>query len=99
MAPTPPTVRRTVGDDDDLSTVVIDALSEAKGRDVNQDSCALYDAIDPDALDAIFRQDRDGDTVKVEFTTHDAIVVVWGNGGEVTVDVQDLEDDPGYGER
>lgn len=96
MAPTPPTVRHAVGDDD-LSTAMIDALSEAKGRDVNQDSCAFYDVIDPDALDAMFRQNRDGDTVKVEFTTHDAIVVVWGNGGEVTVDVQDLERDPGYG--
>jgi hypothetical protein len=36
------------------------------------------------------------DTIKVEFTTHEAIVVLWGNG-QVAVGVQDLEDDPNYG--
>jgi hypothetical protein len=96
MSPAIPTVRYRVGTNEDLSSAIIQAISEAKGRDVSEDSCALYDAVDPDALDGIFRQDRDGDNVKVEFATHDAIVVLWGGDG-VTIDVQDLESNPNYG--
>lgn len=97
MTPALPTVRYQLDDYDDLSSGIIDALSEAKSRDVSEDHCALYDAVDPDALDAMFKRDRSADTVKVEFTTHDAIVVLWGDGANVTIDVQDLEDDPNYG--
>ena len=97
MPPEPPTVRYQLDGGEDLSNGIVDALSEAKSRDVSEDHCALYDAVDPDALDAMFRRDRSGDTVKVEFTTHDAIVVLWGDGTGVTIDIQDLEDDPNYG--
>jgi len=31
--------------------------------------------------------------VKVEFTTHDAVVIIWGNG-RVSIEVHDFEDDP-----
>ena len=34
-----------------------------------------------------------GDTIEVAFTTHDAIVVLRGNG-LVRIEVQDLEDEP-----
>jgi hypothetical protein len=43
----------------------------------------------------MFRQESDRDTVKVEFTTHDAIVILWGNG-QLTIEVQDLESDPDH---
>lgn len=96
MSPAVPTVRYRVGIDEDLSSAIITAISKAKGRDVSEDSCALYDAVDPDALNGIFRENHDGDSVKVEFATHDAIVVLWGGDG-VTIDVQDMEGDPNYG--
>lgn len=78
--------------DECLSHAIVEAVSEAKGRDISDDDCALYDAIDPDALDGMFRAEREGDGVKIEFTTHDAIVILWGNG-TVTIEVQDLEAD------
>lgn len=83
-------------DDEPLSSAIVTALSEAKGRDITEDECVLYDTIDPEALDRMFRGDSDEDTIKVEFTTHDAIVLVWGNG-RVTLEVQDLEADPNHG--
>mgnify|MGYP007116984380 CR=1 FL=1 len=83
-------VRRSPDEDESLSTAIVSALSEAEGRDLSRDDCALYDTIDPDGLDSIFRQDSEGDNIKVEFATHGAIVVLWGNG-QVTVEVQDLE--------
>lgn len=79
--------------DEDLSSAIVNALSEVKGRDVSEDHCVLYDSIDPDALDVLFSEERDGDTVKVEFATHDAIVVIWDDDG-VVIEVQDLEGDP-----
>ena len=89
-------VRRPVEENESLSTAIVSALSEAKGRDISRDDCVLYDTIDPDGLDSIFRQDGEGDRIKIEFATHGAIVVLWGNG-RVTVEVQDLEADPNYG--
>ena len=88
-----PTLKYTPDENEPLSSAIITALSEAKGRDVTEDECVLYDSIDPDALDAMFRQEGGEDTIKVEFATHDAIVVLWGNG-TITIDVQDLEGDP-----
>lgn len=82
-------------EDESLSTAIVTALSEAKGRDITEEECVLYDNVDPDALNGMFRQESDGDSIKVEFTTHDAIVVIWGNG-KTTIQVQDLEDDPNY---
>lgn len=79
-------------DDEDLSTALVSALSEAKGRDVTEDECVLYDSIEPDALDLMFRENRAGDTVKVEFVTHDAIVVIWRDG-RLSIEVQDMESD------
>lgn len=90
MSPHHRTSRYTLDDDEDLSTGIIEALSAAKSQDVTLDGPALYDAIDPEALDGLFRRQGEGEPIKVEFTTHDAIVVLWGNGG-VTIDVQDLE--------
>lgn len=86
----PPTTRYDPGDDESLSTAIVSAISRAKGRDITEDTCVLYDNIDPDGLDKLFRNDSDENTIKVEFTTHDAIVLVWGNGKE-TIEVQDLE--------
>lgn len=90
-----PTFDYEPDDDQTLSTAIVSAVSEAKDRDITQDECVLYDSINPDALDGMFREGSDDDTIKVEFTTHDAIVVIWGNG-RITIQVQDLEADPNY---
>jgi hypothetical protein len=49
----------------------------------------------PQALDSLLRSDRDDDTVKIEFATQDAIVVVWRDS-QLSIEVQDLESDPNY---
>lgn len=96
MASGLPTYQYTPDEDEPLSSAIITALSEAKGRDITEEECVLYDTIDPDALNGMFRQQGDEDTVKVEFSTHDAIVILWGNG-DLTIQVEDLEDDPNHG--
>lgn len=80
----------TPDDDEPLSAAILTALSNAKGRDVMEDDRVLYDSIDVSVLEKLFREGRDGDTIKVEFTTHDAIVILRGNGSK-QIEVQDLE--------
>jgi hypothetical protein len=94
MAQVVPTLY-TPDDDEELGSALVSALSEPKGRDVSQDECVRYDNVDPDALDSLLRSDRDDDTVKIEFATHDAIVVVWRDS-QLSIEVQDLESDPNY---
>lgn len=96
MASVTPATQYAPDDDEPLSSAIVSALSEAKDRDVTEDRCVLYNSIDTDALDGLFTRDGDEDTVKVEFTTHDAIVVIWGNG-RIGIEVQDLESEPNYG--
>jgi hypothetical protein len=91
-----PTYQYSPDETEDLSSAIVHALSEAKGRDITEDGCVLYDSVDPEALDRLFRRDGDEDTVKVEFATHDAIVIIWVNG-DVTIQVEDFEDDPNHG--
>lgn len=96
MAADPPTVQYRPDNDESLSTAIMTAISTAKGRDVSEDECVLYESIEPDALDGLFRERGGRDTIKVEFATHDAIVIVWGNG-DICIEVQDLEANPDYG--
>jgi hypothetical protein len=59
-----PTLRYTPDEDESLSAAVVAALSEAKGRDVTEEECVLYDSVDSDALDTLFRQEGGEDTIK-----------------------------------
>jgi hypothetical protein len=95
MSSAPPTLRYRPDETEPLSAAIVAALSEAKGRDITDEECVLYDSIDPDALDGLFSGNGYRDTIKVEFTTHDAIVILWGNG-HLTIEVQDLETDPDH---
>lgn len=95
MPSAPPTLRYRPEEDEPLSVAIVRALSEAKGRDITEEECVLYQSIDPEALDDLFRQEGGEDTVKIEFTTHGAVVVLWGNG-RVSIEVHDFEDDPGH---
>lgn len=59
----PTAVYRAVHDPDGpatLSTTVIHALADSMGVDPTAGRISLYDAVDPDALDAIFRPQHDG---------------------------------------
>lgn len=61
--PRPPAVYRVTHDPDGpatLSTTVVHALADCLGVDVTDATFTLYDSIDPDALDAIFRPRYDG---------------------------------------
>ena len=97
MPPETPMVRYEPDENEAVSTAIVTALSRAKGRNITEDESVLYENVDPDALDAMFRQRGTDDPIKVEFTTHEAIVLLWGNG-DILIEVQDLEDDPTYGE-
>ncbi len=50
---------RVAGDTDDASTRIIRGVDEVVGEDTEKQTW-LYDSIDPDALDAIFKQKHDG---------------------------------------
>ncbi len=43
-----------------LSTTLIHALADCMGVDITDGRVALYDAVDPDALDGLFRPRHDG---------------------------------------
>lgn len=70
-----------------LSQVVVEAVASAEGVDPLDLEVPLYDAVDPDALDALFRS---GATVdgRVEFEYHGYEVTVTGDG-HVTLDAAD----------
>lgn len=58
-----PSVYRVEHDSDDpaaLSTTVVHALADCMGIDVTDSRLSLYDAVDPDALDSLFRPCHDG---------------------------------------
>lgn len=68
---------------DSISLRVIDALADATNTDASELE-PLYDVVDPEALDQLFRSDSGGD-VRVEFEYHGMLVDVRGDG-TVTVD-------------
>jgi hypothetical protein len=79
------TVHRTFDDCDDepLVPTVVDALSEASGRPANELSVRLYDAVDPDALNDVFRPTPRGDgrnEGRVAFTLGEFAIDLHANG-------------------
>ncbi len=88
--PQPNAIYRAVHDPDGpaaLSTTVIHALADSMGVDPTAGRISLYDAIDPDALDAIFRPRHDGTQRsggQVSFVVADHLVIV-SSDGEVLI--------------
>ncbi|WP_254766532.1 HalOD1 output domain-containing protein [Salinilacihabitans rarus] len=82
----PPPVYRTYHDPDGpatLSTTVVHALADCMGVDVTDGRISLYDAVDPDALDALFRPRHDGSPRTgghLVVFVHDHRVTVYGDG-------------------
>lgn len=79
----------TVGYDGDepLSTVVVLAVAEAAGVDAHEIEETLYEVVDPDGLDDIFRSADGGADCEVSFTLADHRVTVTSDA--ITVEPRD----------
>ncbi|SDR34117.1 HalOD1 output domain-containing protein [Natronobacterium texcoconense] len=82
----PSAVYRAVHDPDGpatLSTTVVHALADCMGVDPTDGRISLYDAVDPDALDKLFRPRHDGtprSSGHVSFVVADHQVTVYSDG-------------------
>ncbi|APW98818.1 hypothetical protein CHINAEXTREME_13950 [Halobiforma lacisalsi AJ5] len=66
-----------------ITTTIVHALTSITETDVSQGEFSLYDSIDPDALDRLFRPKADGTertSGHVAFTALDHEVYVYANG-------------------
>ena len=79
-------------DDCTVSDAIIDAISEHEGSDLDKESFVLFDHIDPEALDHLFREEANAN-VCVQFDVYDVTVRLWGDGG-VDVLVTGRDEDP-----
>ncbi|WP_458191020.1 HalOD1 output domain-containing protein [Haladaptatus sp. NG-WS-4] len=71
--------RYTDGGKIHVHEIVVEALEEHDGIDVDSGEWVLYDYINPDALDELFSHERN--TISsVEFTVKGATVTVWQDG-------------------
>ena len=71
-----------------LSTTVIHALADCMGTDVTDGYVSLYDTIDPEALDRLFRPRHDGcprNGGSLSFTVRDHYVTV-SSDGEILIE-------------
>ena len=73
--------------DQSLTDAVLDAIEECKGEDLLRSDFVLYEDINPDALDALFRRDAKPRT-RVEFSTDGVRIELWGDDG-VEIRVED----------
>lgn len=82
----PPSVYRVFHDPDGparLSTTAAHALADCLGIDVSDGRVLLYDAVDPDALDRLFRPRHDGRArhgSSLSFTVRDHYVTITSDG-------------------
>lgn len=74
-----------------LSTAILEAIEAQKQEDITKADFQLYDDIDPDALNNLFREHASGDTT-VEFDTDEVTVTLRGDG---VVDIQITPRDDG----
>lgn len=73
-----------------LSQAVVESVARAEGVDPLDLEVPLYDAVDPDALDALFQQDGTSGDGRIQFSYYGYRVTVTG-AGHVTLD--DVADD------
>ncbi|AEH36625.1 HalOD1 output domain-containing protein [Halopiger xanaduensis] len=82
----PPAVYRAVHEFDGpatLTTTVIHALADCMGVDPTDGRISLYDSVDPDALDRLFRPRHDGtprSSGQLSFVVDDHRVTVHADG-------------------
>ena len=70
----------TPDQDRSLTEAVLDAIENCKGQDLQRTDFVLYEDINSDALDNLFRHDAQPRTT-VAFTTDGVRVELWGDGG------------------
>lgn len=63
-----------------ISATIIDAVAAAAGVDPTDRDLQLYDAVDLDALDALFERRSVGDRWRFEFGVREYAVVIEGDG-------------------
>lgn len=80
------------GRDRSLSDTVLRAIADCKGADLKESDFTLYESIDPDALNNLFRHSA-APEVMVDFTVEDVHVRCWGDR-DVEVRVTDRMDVP-----
>ena len=66
--------------DDSLSVTIIDALASVEGVDPTDTDLRLYDEIDLEALDALFRRDSGAGHWRFEFSVLEYRVIVDADG-------------------
>lgn len=81
----------TTDQDHSLTEAVLDAIEECKGEDLQRTDFVLYEDVNPDALDSLFRHDAQPRTV-VSFDTDGVKLELWGDDGiEIRVTDQSVE--------
>ncbi|WP_121744561.1 HalOD1 output domain-containing protein [Natronorubrum halophilum] len=78
-----------------ITTTIVHALSSIADTDVSQGEFSLYDSVDPDALDRLFRQKADGTERSgghVAFTALEHEVYVYANGDVIVYPPTDTTD-------
>jgi hypothetical protein len=78
------TLRTKYTHDEDraLSDAVLDAIAAFKDEDITKSGFVLYDDVDPDAIDGLFREGARPRTT-VSFDTDDVRVELYGDDGVV----------------
>ncbi|GAA5063820.1 HalOD1 output domain-containing protein [Haladaptatus pallidirubidus] len=66
-------------DDRELSTAIVETVADLKDMEITETEFQLYDDINTDALNNLFRKDATANTT-VAFDTDDVIVTLWGDG-------------------
>lgn len=67
------------GSEQSLSVLIVEAIEEHEGRDLSRSDFVLYDDVNPDAIDDLFRARSTAET-SVQFDTDDVSVSLWGDG-------------------
>lgn len=81
----------TPDQDRSLTEAVLDAIEKCKGQGLLRTDFGLYEDINSDALDTLFRHDAQPRTT-VTFATDGVQVELWGDGGvEIRVKDQTVE--------
>jgi hypothetical protein len=77
--------------DRSLTEAILDTIEKCKGEDLLRTDFVLYEDINPDALNNLFRHDAQPRT-RVAFTTDGVQVELWGDGGvEIRVEERTVE--------
>lgn len=74
-----------------LSTAILETIEAHRQENITKADFQLYDDIDPDALDNLFRKRGSGDTT-VEFDTDDVTVTLQGDGA-VDIEITPRDDE------